>query len=114
MQEPAVAASTRYFWRVKVWDTAGKAYPESEMRWWETGLLTQDAWRAGWIGYETAEEAAVRHAPAKWVTSPDAEELAKQKSDEERFAYRTTVTLDEAGAARHAVCDGRGHGGRRG
>ena len=103
----AVAPSTRYFWRVKVWDAAGKVYPESEIAWWETGLapqrpgpvagdpglISQHAWRGGWIGYETAEEDAVRHAPAMWVMSPDADVLARQKSDEERFAYRTTVNL---------------------
>ena len=26
---PALQPSTRYFWRVKVWDAAGKPYPES-------------------------------------------------------------------------------------
>lgn len=91
---PAVAASTRYFWQVKVWDAAGKPYAPSQVGWWETGLLAQDAWRGQWIGYETAEEAAVRHAPAAWIASPDAELLAKEKGDQEHFAYRATVTLD--------------------
>ena len=107
---PALAPSTRYFWRVKVWDAAGKPYPESEIGWWETGLLTQDAWRAGWIGYETAEEAAVRNAPAMWIASPDAKALAAEKGAEQHFAYRTMVTLDKP--VRHAtlVRDGTGHG----
>ncbi|MDE3186384.1 MAG: family 78 glycoside hydrolase catalytic domain [Acidobacteriota bacterium] len=87
------AASTRYFWRVKVWDAAGRAYPVSETAWWETGLLTQDAWHAGWIGYETPEEAAVRHAPAKWIANPDAKVLAAEKGVEQHFAYRASVTL---------------------
>ena len=63
---PAVAPGTRYFWRVKVWDAAGNPYAESETSWWETGLLKQENWRAQWIGYETAEEDAVRHARAEW------------------------------------------------
>ena len=90
---PAVAPSTRYFWRVTVWDAAGKAYSASETSWWETGLLSAHAWRAGWVGYETAEEAAVRRAPAKWVANPDAKALAAEKGDEQHFAYRATVTL---------------------
>ncbi|MDE3149025.1 MAG: alpha-L-rhamnosidase N-terminal domain-containing protein, partial [Acidobacteriota bacterium] len=93
---PAVKASTRYFWRVKVWGEAGKAYPESEASWWETGLLNQNAWQAQWIGYETPEEAAARHAPAVWIGSPDAKAAAAERNKEERFAYRTTVTLDKA------------------
>jgi len=89
----AVQASTRYFWLVKAWDAAGKPYAESETSWWETGLLRQDAWRGQWIGYETPEEAAVRHAPAVWIASPEAQAQAAEKGSEERFAYRATVTL---------------------
>ena len=98
---PAVGPSTRYFWRVKVWDAAGHAYPESEIAWWETGLLKQDAWRGEWIGYETAEEAAVRHAPAEWITSPDAKALAAEKGKVQQLAYRATITLDKP--VRHAT-----------
>ena len=98
---PALEPGTRLFWRVKVWDAAGKAYPESETGWWETGLMKQDGWRAGWIGYETAEEATVRRAPALWIANPDAKTLAAEKSDEQRFAYRQTVTL--AKPVRHAT-----------
>ncbi|HEX4756535.1 MAG TPA: alpha-L-rhamnosidase, partial [Terracidiphilus sp.] len=50
---PALKPSTRYFWRVQLWDATGKVYAPSEPSWWETGLLTQDAWTAKWIGYET-------------------------------------------------------------
>src|ERR1039458_7354345 len=49
---PAVSASTRYFWCVKIWDEEGKAYPESEINWWDTGLLKPAGWNADWIGYE--------------------------------------------------------------
>jgi alpha-L-rhamnosidase len=89
---PELALSTRYFWRVKVWGAAGKTYPDSESGWWETGLLKQDAWPAQWIGSETAEEAAVRHAPSAWITSADASTLTADKAAEQRIAYRTTVT----------------------
>lgn len=90
---PAVTPGTRYFWRVKVWDAAGKPYTESKVSWWETGLLKQDGWRADWIGYETKEEAAVRHAPAAWITSPDANAVDAGKTSEQHIGYRTTVTL---------------------
>ena len=90
---PALKASTRYFWRVKLWGVAAKDYGESPATWWETGLLNQKAWSAGWIGYETREEAAVRHAPSVWVTSPDAKALAAEKQAEQHFAYRQSITL---------------------
>ncbi len=92
---PALAASTRYFWRVKVWNAAGQPYASTPSSWWETGLLTQDAWRAQWIGYETPEEATVRHASAAWIASPDAKTLAGEHGKEQHFAYRATVNLTQ-------------------
>src|SRR5580704_8976679 len=89
----AIGPSTRYFWRVKVWGVAGKSYPESAASWWETGLVKQEGWRASWIGFETAEEDAVRHASAAWITSPDAGSLDREKGAQQRFAYRQMVTL---------------------
>jgi alpha-L-rhamnosidase len=93
---PALEPSHRYFWRVKLWDAAANTYSESESSWWETGLLQQQAWQASWIGYETPEEAAVRHAPAAWIASPGAKALAAEKGTEQRTAYRQTITLDKA------------------
>jgi len=90
---PALKPSTRYYWRVKVWGDEGKVYPASKSGWWETGLMNQDAWRAQWIGYETPEEATVRHAPAVWVANPDAKSPEVGDGPEQRFAYRTTITL---------------------
>ncbi len=81
---------------VKLWGANGKAYAASETDWWETGLMSQDAWKAQWIGYETPEEAAVRHAPAEWIANPDAKSPAMAKDAEQRFAYRTTITLPQA------------------
>jgi alpha-L-rhamnosidase len=90
---PALEPSRRYAWRVKVWGAGAKACPASPASWWETGLMKQDGWRAGWISYETAEEAAVRHAPAAWIKSPDANTLNAEKVSEQHIAYRLTVTL---------------------
>ena len=101
------AASTRYFWCVKLWGAGGKAYTASETGWFETGLspqrrvpvagdaetMNQDAWTAQWIGYETPEEATVRHARALWIANPNAKLPAIAKDAEQRFAYRTTITL---------------------
>jgi len=91
---PGLQASTRYFWRVMVWDAAGKPYVPSATSWWETGLLKQDNWRAQWIGYETAEEAAVRAAKAAWITVPDVAALGVETA-EEHVAYRTTIKVDK-------------------
>jgi len=90
---PALKPSTRYFWWVKVWGAGGKPYAQSKVDWFETGVMSQDAWRGSWIGYETPQEAAVRHAASNWIMSADAHELATEKNKEERVAYRAGISL---------------------
>jgi len=92
---PALAPSTRYYWRVTVWGVNGKPYPASEISWWETGLMDQAAWKAAWIGYETPEEAAVRHAPAQWITSSVPPVRTGDEIPEERVGYRVSVAIDK-------------------
>ena len=90
---PELTPSTRYFWRVKVWDAAGKPYAESGTSWWETGLVKQANWQGNWIGFETPEEDAVRHADAQWIANPDAKSLNEDHAKEHHYMYRTTVKL---------------------
>jgi alpha-L-rhamnosidase len=47
---PPAVPETRYYWRVRVWDTSGRASPWSPMAFWETGLLRPGDWTARWIG----------------------------------------------------------------
>ncbi len=47
---PALRSSTRYFWRVRVWDGLGRVSPWSDVAFWETGLLEPGDWTAQWIG----------------------------------------------------------------
>ena len=96
---PSLAATTRYFWKVLLWDQDEKLSPESPVSWWETGLLKQP-WNAQWVSFETGEEAAVRKANALWITSSEAATIQPQAT-EERIAYRLHVDL--AQPIRHAT-----------
>ncbi|QFG21259.1 alpha-L-rhamnosidase [Actinomadura sp. WMMB 499] len=49
---PPLQPSTRYHWRVEVWDADGAAAGRADS-WFETGLLRPDEWRAAWIGRDT-------------------------------------------------------------
>jgi len=40
---------TRYYWRVMVWDQEGRETAWSEPAYWETGIMTPEAWTAEWI-----------------------------------------------------------------
>ena len=68
---PELAASRRYYWRVRVWDKDGKAYPASAASWWETGLMGQQNWKAKWIGYDEPELHAIREGNAEWITNAE-------------------------------------------
>ena len=92
---PAEKPSTRYWWRVEISGADGKAYPASAAEWWETGLLNQSAWRGDWIGWETAEEAAVRKAPSVWIANPDVIPGSGKPDSEQVFGYRTSFRLEK-------------------
>ncbi len=47
---PALASRTRYFWRVRVWDSNGRVSAWSPVAFWETGLTGSGDWTARWIG----------------------------------------------------------------
>jgi len=88
-QGPAIAPSTRYFWKVLVWDQDNQQEPESPISWWESGLM-KEPWRARWIGFETPEEHAVRSSGAQWITSPEASGILPKGTDE-HIAFRSRV-----------------------
>ncbi len=46
---PAVEPRQRYYWRVRVWDGAGRASAWSAPAWWEMGLLAPSDWTSQWI-----------------------------------------------------------------
>ncbi len=90
---PELAASTRYYWRVEVWDKDGKPYPVSDASWWETGLLKQ-SWKAQWIGYEDPEHRAVRKSGATWITNADdVKQGAPQGNGDTQHDFRFKFTL---------------------
>ena len=105
---PELAASTRYYWRVEVWDKDGKPYPPSDVSWWETGLL-KESWKAQWIGYEDPEHSAVRKSGAMWITNTgsaqpkpaaDAKDNAPQGSADTQHDFRFRFQLN--GQVKHA------------
>ena len=89
---PALKPMTRYWWRVTLWDKDGKMLPPSAPNWWETGLMTPTATArqhgAQWIGWQTAEERALRAAGAQWITTPEASVLVPANAWREILDYR--------------------------
>ncbi|MEZ0289484.1 MAG: family 78 glycoside hydrolase catalytic domain, partial [Sulfolobales archaeon] len=46
---PPLKSFTRYFWRVKWWDSSGRESEWSEIAWFETAVLDSGEWRGYWI-----------------------------------------------------------------
>ncbi|RCG32873.1 rhamnosidase [Sphaerisporangium album] len=65
----ALASGTRYHWRVRVWDTQGRAGGWGPVTWFETGLLDPSAeWQADFIG---ASPTAPSLSGASWIWYPE-------------------------------------------
>ena len=47
----------KVYWRVQVWDENGALLPDSEIVFWEMGLLDKSDWKAKWIGAPGMESA---------------------------------------------------------
>lgn len=96
---PALKPMTRYWWRVITWDKDGNAFVPSSASWWETGLMNpvQAAQQQGaqWIGWQTAEERALREADAAWVTTPETSVDVPAGATAESLAYRLNVKLQQ-------------------
>jgi alpha-L-rhamnosidase len=95
---PELAPSRRYFWRVLVWGRVGKPYPPSDVRWWETGLLQQENWKAKWIGYEEPEHKQVRESGAEWITNanPEVPKAADKTSHDFRLHFEVGKAIRRA------------------
>ncbi|MFF3442817.1 family 78 glycoside hydrolase catalytic domain [Streptosporangium sp. NPDC002721] len=65
----ALASQTRYHWRVRVWDTQGRAAGWGPAHWFETGLLAPATeWRAAFVG---APGSAPSLFGASWIWYPE-------------------------------------------
>lgn len=49
-QGPSQASGKTYFWKVRIWDKAGKVSSWSKPASWTAGLLTTADWQAKWVG----------------------------------------------------------------
>ena len=72
---PALESRKRYFWKVRVWDSAGQMSESSETAWWEMGLLHPEDWKARWIAWKNPDNAADREG-IRWTWAPGENALA--------------------------------------
>jgi alpha-L-rhamnosidase len=101
---PELKPERRYYWRVKVWDKDGVAYPVSAVTSWETGLM-HEGWQAKWIGYELPEHRVVRESGALWITHPRQEGF--RAPGDTHHDFRLSFMLDQPVRAAHLYVTGK-------
>ena len=72
---PALRSSTRYHWRVEVWDETG-APAGAAQSWFETGLLYREDWTAVWIGRDPVALPPVDPPTDEDLVAPGPEQAA--------------------------------------
>ena len=58
-------SSLKYWWKVRVWDRAGKVSDWSKPASWVMGVLSPNDWGAKWISGEGAEKYAIKYKSAR-------------------------------------------------
>ncbi|MFI6566145.1 family 78 glycoside hydrolase catalytic domain [Streptomyces sp. NPDC050534] len=92
---PGLVGLTRYHWRVRVWDTQGRAGAWSAPQWFETGLLAAAAeWRAAFIGQPATPDLT----GAAWIWYPEGDPAAGLPVETRYFRRTFTLTGPPAGA----------------
>jgi alpha-L-rhamnosidase len=69
---PALRARTRYWWTVQLWDAQGHSSGRSAPAWFETALMSPDAWTAAWVTPQERQLPDVDLDGASWVWSDGA------------------------------------------
>ncbi|WNI26546.1 alpha-L-rhamnosidase [Streptomyces sp. ITFR-16] len=90
---PELAPRTRYFWSVRVWDTAKGASGWSAPSWWETGLMDTSQWSAQWVTAPPALTDAPSLEGSSWIWFPEGDPASNAPAATRWF--RRTVDLPD-------------------
>jgi alpha-L-rhamnosidase len=88
---PGLESRKRYFWKVRVWDSAGNASESVEDAWWEMGLLHPEDWSAKWIAWKNPEDEADRQ-DIRWIWVKGQDALAAVPKSSATFRVKVKVS----------------------
>ena len=92
------------FWKIRVWDAAGKVSAWSSPAHWTMGILQADEWHGSWIGQD-GTEATNFLADTAWIWSA---------AEAETNYFRRVVTLPAGRKIKHAIFEYTGDNECRG
>ncbi|WP_328694700.1 alpha-L-rhamnosidase [Streptomyces sp. NBC_00342] len=99
---PGLKPRTRYFWSVRVWDTAGGESGWSAPSWWETGLMDPAEWSAAWVSAPPALTDAPSLENSSWIWFPEGDP-ANSVPEGTRWFRHTVDLADGITAATLAI-----------
>ena len=88
---PQLESRRRYFWKVRVWDSAGNASESVEDAWWEMGLLRPEEWSAKWITWKNPEDEADRQ-DVRWIWVKGQDALTALPKSSATFRVKVKVS----------------------
>ncbi|MEW2516557.1 family 78 glycoside hydrolase catalytic domain [Actinacidiphila alni] len=92
---PALKSLVRYYWRVRAWDTHGRAGSWSDTQWFETGLLAPASeWRGAFIG----QAAPPDFGGASWIWYPEGDPASSAPAATRYFRRSLSFTAAPASA----------------
>jgi alpha-L-rhamnosidase len=94
---PKLASRHRYYWKVRVWDSAGQIAESTESAWWEMGLLDPSDWKAKWISWRNPESEADR-AGIRWIWAPGQDAFAMPPKTSALFQSKVKILNKPRGA----------------
>lgn len=89
----ALDSRTECFWKVRVWDNAGRASDWSSPASWSMGLLHPADWHAQWIGQDGVE-ATKSMDGTSWIWSPQRTPAAGATMETNYFRRLVTIPRD--------------------
>ena len=103
-----LTSGMRAFWKVQVWDQAGKASLWSQPAFWSMGLLKPEDWKARWIGRDEDQLQKRPGSPywnlekARWIWFP-AGDPAAGRAPGARF-FRASFSVPAGRKITRALC----------
>ena len=99
-----LSSAEECFWKVEIWDQAGKPSAWSGTAKWTMGLLQPQDWRGRWIGWdaEPPDQASNPLGGAQWIWSAEASNIEHVPVGQ-RF-FRRSFTVPANRTIKRAVC----------
>lgn len=87
-------SSTRYYWKIKIWDKDQNESTWSGNDWFETGLLQSSDWQGKWIGWQSTGTPVISLKGGTWIWYPGEDAFHSAPSGTRYFRKTFVIPAD--------------------